>query len=159
MNVKDIMARDVSSCSAAASAESVALAMWDHDCGCIPVCDACGRPTGIITDRDIAVTAALQHRPLCHIQARAIVGDRRLVVCREGDGVAAALDAMRRHRVRRLPVVDSDGRLSGMLSLGDVFAVASAGPGDEPAVDAIFEVMRAVSSHHAGARRFPLDVT
>jgi len=75
-----------------------------------------------------------------------------VVTCGAGDDVHDALAVMRRHQVRRLPVVDEDRRLVGLFSLTD--AVMSAGSGDEaPTADEVLETLRAVSKPHLRAPR------
>ena len=59
MNVGEIMTQAVKFCGPDSDLESVAMDMWNHDCGCIPVVDENGKPVGIITDRDIAMAGAL----------------------------------------------------------------------------------------------------
>ena len=95
--------------------------MWDHDCGCVPVCSGNGvtRTIGVITDRDICMGALFQGKPLQELR----VGDamaRQLLACRPEDSLREAEQAMRDARIRRLPVLDDQGALLGILSLADL---------------------------------------
>lgn len=92
--------------------------MGEHDVGSIPVLDPNGRLEGIVTDRDLALRIVAEGRsfetPLREVMTAPVhsVGldaDHRQVE-----------EIMRQYRIRRLPVVDSDGRLQGMISLADL---------------------------------------
>jgi CBS domain-containing protein len=93
--------------------------MWESDCGCVPVVDAGGKAIAMITDRDICMAAFTQDKPLSQIPV-SIAASRTLAAVREDDTVEAAEAVMRAHRVRRVPVVDADGRVTGVLSVNDL---------------------------------------
>jgi CBS-domain-containing membrane protein len=57
MNIEQLMTRDVESCHPDDSLDRAAQLMWDNDCGCVPVVDEKQRVHGIITDRDICMSA------------------------------------------------------------------------------------------------------
>lgn len=120
MKVNEIMHANVITCAPETSLDSVARSMWENDCGAVAVVDAKGAPVGIVTDRDIAMGAAIQGKPLWEMCSHDITRDRPLHVCSADASVPAALELMESHEVRRLPVVGKDGRLAGMLSIGDV---------------------------------------
>lgn len=103
------------------------MLMWNHDCGAIPIVDGDGSPIGIITDRDIAMASALQHKALWQIKAQEVSNGKEVVTCDSGADVESAMKRMGEHGVRRLLVVDGDGRIQGLLSMDD--AVCSAGLG------------------------------
>lgn len=123
MRVKELLKRRVESCTALTSLDVVARTMWEGECGAVPVVDAEGRAVGIVTDRDIAMAMAAKNRSSSHILVRELLGGD-LVSCGAEDEVAEAIKKMRAHRVRRLPVVDPEGRLVGLLSLRDLAAAA-----------------------------------
>jgi CBS domain-containing protein len=122
MKVLELMQKDVKTCSPDDSLESIALMMWNHDCGSIPVVDPAGKPIGIITDRDIAMSCALNHKSLWDLRARDVTNNRPLFTCYEDDDMSVALATMQTHRIRRLPAVDDDGQLQGLISIDDVVA-------------------------------------
>jgi CBS domain-containing protein len=93
--------------------------MWDNDCGCVPVQDTEGRVIGMITDRDICMAAYLQGGSLRALQVSSAMA-KQAFTCRGDDTVAQAEAIMREHQVRRLPVLDSNGHLAGILSLNDI---------------------------------------
>lgn len=122
MKVRDVMEKDVKTCSLDDNLESVAMLMWNNDCGSAPVIDQSGTPIGIITDRDIAMSCALNHKPLWELRTRDVTNNRPLYTCHENDDMSFALETMRAHRIRRLPVVDKTGHLRGLISIDDIVA-------------------------------------
>jgi len=122
MKVRDVMESDVKTCRPDDNLESVAMTMWHNDCGAAPVIDQSGTPIGIITDRDIAMSSALNHRPLWELRARDVTNNRPLYTCHENDDMSFALETMRTYRIRRLPVVDKTGHLRGLISIDDIVA-------------------------------------
>ena len=121
MRVEQIMTRQVSSCSPDTSLAEAAQLMWDHDCGCLPVCTGNGasRVAGVITDRDICMAALFKAQPLYELRV-ADAMSRQLQACRPADSLIDAENTMRKARVRRLPVIDEQGLLLGMISLADL---------------------------------------
>jgi CBS domain-containing protein len=121
MRIEQLMTTHVRSCRPEDTLEHAAQLMWDYDCGCVPVCSGDGafKTVGMITDRDIAMCAMFHPKPLRDLPvSEAMARDPR--VCRPTDSVADAERIMREAQIRRLPVVDSDGRLLGMITLGDL---------------------------------------
>jgi CBS domain-containing protein len=123
MKVADVMTPQVRACTIHDSLNAAARIMWDHDCGCAPVVDAHGKLVGIITDRDICMAAYTQGAPLAAIPVQRAMS-ARVVSCSRGDELETAHRLMRTHEIHRLPVVDSHGRLAGVLSLSDLVAHA-----------------------------------
>jgi CBS domain-containing protein len=124
MNVSELMTRDVACCSADDSLRSAAQMMWDRDCGAIPVVEpGTRRAVGMITDRDICMAALIQDRPLSSIRISDVMSGA-LHACHPDDSVADAERTMRERQIRRIPVVQDDGELVGILSLADVVRVA-----------------------------------
>lgn len=119
MKVEQLMQRTVQTCRADDTVNRAAQLMWEHDCGCIPVVDDQNHPIGMLTDRDICMAAYTQGKPLPAIHVRTAMA-RQLRTCRSGDTIGEAESIMRSVQVRRLPVVDSDGALIGILSLSDL---------------------------------------
>jgi CBS domain-containing protein len=93
--------------------------MWQHDCGCVPVVCNDGRLCGLITDRDICMAAYLQGRPLAAIRVDDVMA-RHVTACAPQDSLQEVARAMREARVRRIPVVEDDGVLVGIVSLADL---------------------------------------
>jgi CBS-domain-containing membrane protein len=83
------------------------------------VTDSTGQVIGMITDRDICIALGTRNRAAAHIRAEEVISDKPFV-CRPNDDVRKALATMKEQRVRRLPVVDADGKLLGVLSVNDI---------------------------------------
>ncbi len=125
LKVSQLMSRGISACTPDSALNEIALMMWEKDCGAIPVVDNDNKPVGIITDRDIAMGSALQHEASWNLTAQDITNGKGVFACSAEDDVHDALQLMRDKKIRRLPVVDNDGHLTGMLSLSDVIARAT----------------------------------
>jgi CBS domain-containing protein len=122
MKVEQIMSRPALTCSPRDSAHRAAQVMWDADIGSVVVTEG-QRIAGVITDRDICMAACMRGAPLNQI----LVGEvmtRAVTVVRLDDRVGMAEALMRTRKVRRLPVVDSNDNLVGLLSLNDVARAA-----------------------------------
>lgn len=117
MKVRDIMSRDVQVARPGDTLQAAARRMADGDFGFLPVAEG-DRLVGAITDRDIVVRATASGAA-----ATATVGEyltRDVRTARDDDDLKAVLDAMGSQQIRRLPVLDKDQRLVGVVSLGDL---------------------------------------
>jgi CBS domain-containing protein len=119
MRVGQIMSQEVRSCRPTDSLNEAARSMWEGDCGALPVVSSDGVVVAMITDRDVCMAAYTRGRRLDDLCVRDAMSPR-LTACSPGDAVEDAEQRMRESRVRRLPVVDDDGRLVGIVSLADV---------------------------------------
>jgi CBS domain-containing protein len=119
MKVKDVMTSNVRACFKSDNLATVAQVMWDNDCGCVPVLNEEGWLVGMLTDRDICMAAFLQGMPIGEIKVSAVMS-RQLFDCTSDDDLSVAEQIMREKKVRRLPVLNKEGRLVGLLSLSDV---------------------------------------
>jgi len=124
MKIQDLMRSQVLSCQPDTDLESVAMLMWNNDCGAIHVVGSDGRPVAMITDRDISMGYALNHKPLWELTAQQVHEQSELLSCHAEDDLQAALSIMHAGQVRRLPVVDDDGKLAGILSMDDLILEA-----------------------------------
>lgn len=129
MLVSDLMTRPAVSCRPDDSLHMAAGLMWNCDCGALPVVDR-GKLVGMITDRDICIGAYSNGSPM-HTVTVADVMTPGAHACRATDSVARAHAIMRERGVRRLPVLDVDGRVVGMLSINDLARAAAAGTNDD----------------------------
>jgi CBS domain-containing protein len=119
MNVAQLMTRNVKSCRTVDALNCPAGLMWEEDVGCVPVLDDEGSLVGMITDRDIAMAALTQGRPLADIQVSTAMS-RDLHAVGDEDTVIHAEETMRQHKVRRLPVRNAAGKLVGIISINDI---------------------------------------
>lgn len=119
MKIKALMTQDVRTCRPQDSLNEAARAMWESDCGCLPVVDEQARVVGMVTDRDVCMAAYTQGQTLATIPVSTAMA-RNVVSCGPDDDLAAVERSMQKARVRRLPVVDRHGRLAGIVSLNDL---------------------------------------
>jgi CBS domain-containing protein len=119
MIIAELMQHDVRTCTAGDSLAVPARIMWEHDCGSVPVIGEDGQLTGMITDRDICMAAYTQGRRLTHMTVET-AASKNLVTIGKDESLRRAEELMRDAQVRRLLVVDSAGRLVGLLSLADL---------------------------------------
>jgi len=126
MKAADLSQREIVTCSERDSLEHVASLMWKFDIGGLPVVNASGHAVGMITDRDVAMAAYLQGAPLRSITVASVMS-RELVTCKELDLITAVEQVMRARQVRRIPVVDDQGKLLGMVSINDIARAATEG--------------------------------
>jgi len=119
MKIRDVMSKDVQIARPGDTLQQVARRMADGDFGFMPVVDT-DRLIGAITDRDITVRAVAGGASPESSVAEYITRDPRTAL--DTDDLKSVLDAMGNSQIRRLPVVDKDGRLVGVVSLGDLSA-------------------------------------
>ena len=124
MKVEQIMNRNVKVCRPQDSLNKPAQIMWDEPCGAVPVVDDQRKPVGFLTDRDICMAAYTQGKPLHEVRVETAMA-RKVVSCVAEDDLTSAAGLMRQHRTRRLPVIDRNGVLVGLLSLDDLACEAA----------------------------------
>ena len=117
MKISDVMTRNVATVSPDQTVREAAAFMLSAEAGSIPVTDG-DKLIGMITDRDIAVRGVAQgHGPETAVRELMSEG---LICVREDEDVAQVASRMADSQVRRLPVIDSDDKLCGIVSLGDL---------------------------------------
>ncbi|MEM5436017.1 CBS domain-containing protein [Paraburkholderia diazotrophica] len=124
--VSEVMTREAETVTPSSTIREVAQLMERLDVGALPVCDG-SKLKGMVTDRDIVVRAVSSGR-----EPSAAVSEilsEPVTWCFEDDDVSVAQQKMEEAQIRRLPVVDSDKRLVGVLSLGDLAANSDANVG------------------------------
>jgi CBS domain-containing protein len=122
MNIARICQRDVDTAEPFESVRTAAQRMASRSVGMLLVLDTQRRPTGIVTDRDIALRCAGEGRdPATTTVADVMTSAPRVVS--EMSAVEDALTVMRTHGVRRLPVVNPLGELVGVIALDDILAM------------------------------------
>jgi len=120
--VKDVMTRHVEVVRPDAPLKDAAAKMADLDVGAIPVCDG-ERLVGMLTDRDITVRGVARGADPSSTPVRDVMtGSVRYVF--EDEPVEQAMSTMRRSKIRRLPVLDANKRLAGIVALGDLAVAA-----------------------------------
>jgi CBS domain-containing protein len=120
--------------------------MWDGDCGVVPVVNEERKVVGMLTDRDICIAAATRTAAPAEIRVRDVMS-KDTAVCVAEDDVLTVLKTMKDRRVRRLPVVDAQGRLAGIISLNDMVMRTARRPGAGVSGDVFLETLRSISAH------------
>jgi len=150
MTVKELMSSNVKSCSEDADLATVAKLMWDGDCGFVPVVDDQRRVMGVITDRDICIASATRSMTPATLRVRDVML-RDVSSCMAGDDVRETLEMLKERRVRRLPVVDEQDRLVGVISMNDLVMRAECRRGAEVSGEEFLDAMKAICAHTPAA--------
>lgn len=117
MKISQVMTRDVKTVRPDQTAREAASFMLSEDAGSMPVSDG-DRLIGMITDRDIAVRGVAKgHGP--DTPVRELMSDE-IICARENDSIEDVATKMSSAQIRRLPVIDDNERLCGIVSLGDL---------------------------------------
>jgi len=121
MRVRDIMTPSPACCSPNDTLEAVARLMVVNDCGSIPICEGDGakRIVGLVTDRDIVVRSVAAGRNPLEMKASDLMSHPVASVEPEAD-LETAIRTLEENQVRRIPVVDHQGTLVGVLSQADI---------------------------------------
>jgi len=150
MRIQDFMTQGVCTVGPRDTLAAAAQAMWEHDCGALPVVDENGVVLAMITDRDACMAAYTQGKRLADIPVESAMS-KKLVACRPDDALAVAEGRMQDHQVRRLPVVNDRGRLVGIVSLNDIALEAVAkrnASNGESIVGNMANTLAAICRHH-----------
>lgn len=149
MKVKDLMTRHVHACHAGTSLADAAMLMWAHDCGALPVLDHDGKVIGMITDRDICMAVATKGQAPASVTVWETVSGRA-VTCRREDDVTEVLGLMGAQQLHRLPVVDDDGRICGLISMNDLILRAAQAKDKRmpaPGYDDVMNALKGINAH------------
>lgn len=138
MKVKDVMHKGVSWVQPDTSLTAIAKIMKAEDIGSVPVGEN-DKLVGMVTDRDIICRGFGNGKKPEKLTAKDVMTPG-ITYCRANEEVDDAIRIMESKQIRRLPVIDKDKRMVGMLSIGDI---SHSLPQEMSG-----EVMRAVSAHH-----------
>jgi CBS domain-containing protein len=125
MRVEDVMTTQIATCRPETNLAEAIASMWEKNCGVLPVIGENDEVLGMITDRDISVALGTRNVRASDL----VVGDvahNHVLKCNASDDLHVALEAMSNGKVRRLPVIGSQGGIAGVVSIDDI--VMSAGP-------------------------------
>lgn len=139
MKVREAMHEGVEWVEPTTPIQTLAQSMREHDIGAIPVGEN-DRLIGIVTDRDIVVRGLAKRDDCAGLTARDVM-TKGIIFCRDAEEVEDAVRIMEHKKIRRLPVLDENKRMVGMLTLGDVSQATSH--------EVTGEVTAAVAEHHA----------
>ena len=148
MKINEIMTADVRTCSPGTNLAKAAALMLDGDCGILPVVDE-GKLVGIVTDRDMYIALATRNGLASQITVGE-VARKQVWTCGPDDDVHAALERMKAHRVRRLPVEGFGGTVLGIVSMNDI--VLAAGARKPIRADEVVDTFQEICAHHQPVR-------
>ena len=119
MKVKECMCKKVACVTSQDTISNVAKVMESNHIGCVPVCDNTKSICGIITDRDIVLRAVACDKDIKNTMASEIM-TTSVCTCTEDEDMTNAQSKMASNQIRRLPVCDTNNRVIGMLTFGDL---------------------------------------
>jgi CBS domain-containing protein len=115
MKVRDVMTKQTAFCGPETNLAQAVELMWKNACGFLPVAGEGGNVIGVITDRDISIALGTRDRRASEVCVRSAMSSR-LFACTPDDDVHTALKTLKSEGIRRLPVIDREGMLMGVLS-------------------------------------------
>ena len=119
MQVREVMTQKAVFCGPETNLAEAALLMWKNGCGFLPVVGEGGNVIGVITDRDISVALGTRNQRPEEVRVWDVM-PKQLFTCTADDDVHCVLKTIRASKIRRLPVIDRDGGLVGVLSIDDI---------------------------------------
>ena len=139
----EVMTKNPACCLPNDMVAKVAQLMKNKDIGTVPIIENehTKKLVGIVTDRDLAMKIVAEGRDANSSKAEEVM-TRKVVTCRGEDDVQKALDAMSQRQLRRIPVVDNDNKIVGIIAQADVATRV-----DQPAKTA--EVVKNISQSNA----------
>lgn len=119
MLIRNVMSPRVVTCIVGDNLQRVAQLMWDNDIGFLPVLDREGRVAGVVTDRDSLMAAYTRGTALHGILVETVMAHPP-VTCTIHDDARQLEMVMAQRKIRRVPVIDQDGKAIGIVTLGDL---------------------------------------
>jgi CBS domain-containing protein len=146
MQIREIMTREVDVVAPNASIRDAAAKMKELDVGAIPVCDG-QKLSGLVTDRDITVRAVAEGRDPSKTRVSEVMSSE-IAYCFEDDPVEQAAKLMESKQIRRLPILDRNKQLAGIISLGDISVRTEGSPQKDLAGEALEEISEPARPKH-----------
>jgi CBS domain-containing protein len=121
MRIEDVMTRNPACCTPDTGLREVAVMMVENDCGQIPLVRSTSDPQilGVVTDRDIVSRLVARGRNPLEMRAETCMS-QPVITVRTDASVEDCIQLMETHRIRRVPVVDGDGLMRGIVSQADI---------------------------------------
>jgi CBS domain-containing protein len=119
MTVREVMTAEVTTCRLDTNLAAASALLWENDCRALPVLNSAGEFVGVLTDRDICIALGTRNVRASELTAGQVIGGGA-AVCSSTDDIGVALQTMRVAKIRRLPVVNEERRLEGIVSIDDV---------------------------------------
>lgn len=149
MQVGEVCTPQVVTCPAQTRALQAAILMRKHHVGDLVVVDENSGgnvPMGVVTDRDLAIEVLGRELDPAHVTVGTLVR-KPVIIAQESEDISAVIERMRTHGVRRVPVVNAHGAISGIVTLDDLLRLVI---GD---ASALLEIMTRGQKHEQHARR------
>lgn len=148
MKVKEVMTPDARAIWITESLADAAKEMWENDCGILPIIKDGRKVVGMITDRDICMASAMKDRNPSSISVEEVITGT-VYAAKPDEDVQHALQTMREHKIRRLPVLNPEGELEGILSMNDIVLHAKSRNGKKPPIEfaEVVKTYQAICEH------------
>lgn len=132
------MTKYLKMCSPECSIKHAVEIMRDLNCGVVPVVDDNMELVGIVTDRDISLYAAFKDKKPSEIKISEFM-TKNVITCNLEDKIDVAIEKMKNNKIRRIPVIDEQKKIAGIISLGDIAVLSGKN-------EKTFEAFEAISS-------------
>jgi CBS domain-containing protein len=160
MKVRDVMRQRAVFCNLETTLAAAVDLMCKNGCGFLPVVGEGGNVIGVITDRDICIALGTQNKKPTDVLVREVMLPEqytfpKLFTCTPDDDIHCVLKTIRIEKIRRVPVIDRDGGLLGILSMDDIVLRACAGVGKHDiSCKDVVDAYKAICAHtpHRGKR-------
>lgn len=119
LTAREIMTRSIKTVRRDSSLREVAQLMKDEDCGVVPIVDDKGILVGLVTDRDLVIRAFTGGKTPDQLRAGDVMTDDVECVHPE-ESIHSVIEMMGKRQIRRVPVVERDDRVVGIISMGDI---------------------------------------
>jgi len=119
MKCKDVMSKNIKWCTPDCTIKDAVEIMKEENCGVVPVVDQDMHVKGIVTDRDITLFTVLQHKDPETTKLGEFMS-KDVITCLDEEDFDDLVTRMKEYQVRRIPIVNKENKLVGMVSLGDV---------------------------------------
>lgn len=147
--LETIMTQKPAFCRPSDSARAALQIMWEHNCGAVPIVGKGNVALGIVTDRDLAMTAYLRSQPLSEIRLDSVMS-KLLCTLGPSDTVGDALLCMGSNRIRRIVVTDGEKSLRGVVALADIARYVESLHGAEGAYRVLSGTLASISARPTG---------
>lgn len=138
MKCKDIMTKSIKMCDSTCSAKDAAVIMKRVNSGVVPVVNDNDQITGIVTDRDIMLHTVAEGKDPSKIKINEIMS-KHVVTVHEEELLDDAIKKMKENKIRRLPVINDNNKVTGIISLGDIAVLGNDEGGTYQALEQISE--------------------
>jgi CBS domain-containing protein len=119
MKAQDLMTRYIKMCSIECTIRDTVQIMKDLNCGAVPIVNKNHEVQGIITDRDIAINTILNNKNPDQTKVSELMS-KPVITVNVDDNLETVANKMKQNKIRRIPVVDNNNKLVGIISLGDL---------------------------------------